>query len=57
MNYDFFKLMKTSFRQREIDVKYDESFEEKKERIEKEIKDQQNTDRNDLLNRIKSLNW
>ena len=52
MNYDFFKLMKTPFQERE-----EESFEEKKEKIEKDIEDQQNTDRNDLFNRIKSFNW
>ena len=52
MNYDFFKLMKTPFQERK-----EESFEEKKEEIEKDMEDQQNTDRNELLNRIKSFNW
>ena len=52
MNYDFFKLMKTPFKERK-----EKSFEKKKEKIEKDMEDQQNTDRNDLFNRIKSLNW
>ena len=57
MNYDFFKLMKTPFKRRHIEEKYVERFEEKKERIEKEMEDQQDTDRNDFFNRIKSLTW
>ena len=57
MNYDFFKLMKTPFKKRHLEEEYVESFEEKKEQIEKEMEDQQNTDRNDLFNRLKSLNW
>ena len=46
--------MKTPFKLRKLVKQYDESFEEKKERIEKEMEDQKNTDRNDLFNRIKS---
>ena len=52
MNYDFFKLMKTPFQERK-----EESFEEKKEEIERDMEDQQNIDRNNLFNRIKSFNW
>ena len=52
MNYDFFKLMKTPLIDRQ-----EKEFVEEKERIETDIEDQQNTDRNDLFNRIKSLNW
>ena len=51
MNYDFFKLMKTPLIDRQ-----EKEFVEKKERIETDIEDQQNTDRNDLFNRIKSFN-
>ena len=52
MNYDFFKLMKKPFIKRQ-----EKEFSEEKEKIERNIEDQQNTDRNDLFNRIKSLNW
>ena len=52
MNYDFFKLMKTPLIDRQ-----EKEFVEEKERIETDIENQQNTDRNDLFSRIKSLNW
>ena len=50
MNYDFFKLMKTPFKERK-----EKSFEKKKEKIEKDMEDQQNTDRNDFLIEIKII--